>query len=219
MKGAGLLPGVLNRTLDAHAVGSLAAAGLQWIIQAFCEIRFVQKMEMQMIAVRAGDLKGKQPGAIAILGYAGQQGLGKNACTLACCHFQGMPNCPERNDAVAHSVIGAIELGFDELLGPTVFDPVCSVVSQFCHRQILPDFQGLDFQGLDFSSLGLGCQFVIYLAPMNSNIPGSVDADPRLIAANLSDDNLNSGNLNGGKFDVMAYLDDGRVAGVSVRPV
>ena len=134
--------------------------------------------------------------------------------TLACCHFQGVPNRTERNDAVAHSVIGAIELSFDELLGPAVFDPVCSVVSKFCHRQILPGcegliFQGLDFQGLDFSSLSLGFQFVIYLAPMNSDVPGSADADPHLIAANLSDGNL----------DVMAYLDDGRVAGVNIRPV
>ena len=129
-----------------------------------------------MIAVRADDLKGEQSGAIAILGYAGQQGLGKNASTLGRCHFQGMPNRPERNDAVAHSVIRAIELSFDELLGPAVFDPGCSVVSQFCHRQILPDFQGLGFERLDFSSLGLGCEFVIYLAPMNSNVPGSVDA-------------------------------------------
>ena len=188
MRGATLLPGVLNRALDAHAVGSIAAASLQGIIQAFCEIRLVQKMEMQMIAVRAGDLKGEQPGAIAILGYAGQQGLGKNAGTLVCCHFQGMPNRPERNDAVAHSVIGAVELICDELLGPAVFDPGCSVVSQFCHRQILPDFQGLDFQGL-------GCEFVIDIAPMNSDVPGSVDADPHLIAANLSDDNLGHGNL------------------------
>ena len=165
MRGATLLPGVLNRALDAHAVGSLAAAGFQGIIQAFCDVRLVKKMEMQVIAVRTGDLKGKQSGAIAILGYAGQQGLGKNAGTLVCCHFQGMPNRSERYDAVAHSVIGAIELSFDGLLGPAVFDPGCSVVSQFCHRQILPDFQGLGFQGLDFSSLRLGCQFVIYLAP------------------------------------------------------
>ena len=88
MKVAGLLPGVLNRALDAHAVGSIAAASLQWIIQALCDVRLVQKMEMQVIAARADDLKGKQPGAIAILGYAGQQGLGKNADTLACCQFQ-----------------------------------------------------------------------------------------------------------------------------------
>ena len=106
-----------------------------------------------------------------------------------------MPNRTERNDAVAHPVIGAIELGFDELLGPAVFDPVCSVVSQFCHRQILPDSKGLGFQGLDFSSLRLGCEFVIDIAPMNSDVPGSVDADPHLIAANLSDDNLGHGNL------------------------
>ena len=111
-----------------------------------------------------------------------------------------MLNCTERNDAVAHSVIRAIELGFSELLGPAVFNPGCSVVSQFCHRQILPDSKGLGFQGLDFSSLRLGCQFVIYLAPMNSNVPGSVDADPHLIAANLSDDNLGDDNL-----DLMIY--------------
>ena len=104
-----------------------------------------------------------------------------------------MPNRTERYDAVAHSVIGAIELSFDELLGPAVFDPVCSVVSQFCHREILPDFQGLDFQGLGF-------QFVIHFAPMNSNVHGSVDADPHLIAANLSDDNLGDDNL-----DLMVY--------------
>ena len=72
MRGVGLLPGVLSRALDTRSVGSLAAAGFQWMLQALCEIRFVQNMEMQMIAVRAGDLKGKQPGAIAILGYAGQ---------------------------------------------------------------------------------------------------------------------------------------------------
>ena len=101
---------------------------------------------------------------------------------------------------MAHPVIGAIELGFDELLGPAVFDPGCSVVSQFCHREILPGceglifqgliFQGLGFEGLGFSSLGLGCEFVIYLAPMYSDVSGSVDADPHLIAANLSDGNL-----------------------------
>ena len=106
-----------------------------------------------------------------------------------------MPNRTERNDAVAHSVIGAVELICDELPGPAVFNPGCSVVSQLCHRQILPDFQGLGFQGLDFSSLGLGCEFVIDIAPMNSDVPGSVDADPHLIAANLSDDNLGNGNL------------------------
>ena len=50
-------------------------------------------------------------------------------------------------------------------------------------------------EGLDFSSLGLGCEFVIDIAPMNSDVPGSVDADPHLIAANLSDDNLGHGNL------------------------
>ena len=118
--------------------------------------------------------------------------------TLACRHFQGMPNRTERNDAVAHSVIRAIELSFDKLLGPAVFDPVCSVVSQFCHRQILPDFQGLDFQGL-------GCEFVIDLSPMNSNVPGSVDADPHLIAANLSDDNLGDDNLGDDNLDLMIY--------------
>ena len=72
MRGVGLLPGVLNRALDARAVGTLAAASLQWMLQAFCNVRLVKKMEMQMIAVRADDLKGKQPGAITILGYAGQ---------------------------------------------------------------------------------------------------------------------------------------------------
>ena len=99
-----------------------------------------------------------------------------------------MPNCTEWNDAVAHSVIGAIELSFDELPGPTVFDPGRLVVSQFCHREILPGCEGLIFQGL-------GCEFVIDLAPMNSNAHGSVDADPHLIAANLSDDNLGDDNL------------------------
>ena len=59
MKGAELLPGVLNRALDAHAVGTLAAASLQWMLQALCEIYLVKKMEMQMIAVRTGDLKGE----------------------------------------------------------------------------------------------------------------------------------------------------------------
>ena len=44
----------------------------------------------------------------------------------------------ERYDAVAHSVIRAVELSFDELLGPTVFDPGCSVVSKFAHTRILP---------------------------------------------------------------------------------
>ena len=101
-----------------------------------------------------------------------------------------MPNRTERYDAVAHSVIGAIKLSFDELLGPAVSDPGCSVVSQLCHRQILPDFQGLGFQRLDFSSLGLGCEFVIDFAPMNSDVPGSADADPHLIAAHLGDGNL-----------------------------
>jgi len=72
LRGAGLLPGVLNRALDTHAVGTFAAASLQWIIQAVYEVCLVKKMEMQTIAVRAGDLKGEQPGAITILGYACQ---------------------------------------------------------------------------------------------------------------------------------------------------
>ena len=100
------------------------------MLQALCEIYLVQKMEMQMIAVRAGDLQGEQSGAIAILGYAGQQGLGQNAGTLACCHFQGMPNRPERYDAVAHSVIGAVELICDELPGPAVFDPSGTIMAK-----------------------------------------------------------------------------------------
>jgi len=104
-----------------------------------------------------------------------------------------MSNRTERYDAVAHSVIGAVELICDELPGPTVFNPGCSVVSQLCHREILPGCEGLIFQGLGFQGLGfqgLGFQFVLYLAPMNSDVPGSVDADPHLIAANLSDGNL-----------------------------
>jgi len=60
-------------------------------------------------------------------------------------------------------------------------------------------------KGLDFSSLGLGCQLVIDLAPMYSDVPVSVDTDPHLITAYLGDSN----------FYVMAYLDNGHVASVS----